>query len=551
MKRIDRQTFPARALLVSAGLLFLSLGHANAQLGLAHSHLRAQPVPAPTSPVAPIRAIAVNYKKVNGPASRMFKQCVGAGRANEGLRADWQRQLTYAKQECDFQYIRMHGLLDDDMGVYSEDRAGKPIYNWQYVDELYDFLHRIHVRPFVEIGFMPGALASGSKTIFWYRGNVTPPKDYGKWHDLIKALVQHWTERYGADEVKQWYFEVWNEPNLKDGFWTGDQQEYFKLYGETAKAIKEISYAYKVGGPATAGGDWITAFIDYCATSHAPVDFVSSHAYGVKQGFLDADGSSGTVIDPDRNAIIGNMKWVRSQVIGSPLPHLPVFFTEWSSSYTPADPIHDSYFEASYVLEKIKHAETVADGMSYWTFTDIFEEAGPRTTPFHGGFGLINYQDINKAAFYSYRFLNHLGPSELSNAGDSSIVTKDARGNVQALVWDCTVTSPGKENDQVFYKRDQPAKPKGSVTLTIADLPAGRYKVSYSKVGYRANDAYATYMDIGSPSQLTPAQVALIRRRNSGAPYASEIVKIEQGREFMKTLPMRENDVYFVTLTRL
>jgi len=145
----------------------------------------------------------------------MFKECIGAGRANEGLRADWQQQLAVVKKECDFKYIRMHGLLTDDMGVYREDRKGNPEYNFQYIDALYDYLLSIGIRPFVELGFMPSALASGKQSIFWWRGNVTPPKDYNKWGELIRNLTLHFTERYGADEVKTWYFEVWNEPNLE------------------------------------------------------------------------------------------------------------------------------------------------------------------------------------------------------------------------------------------------------------------------------------------------------------------------------------------------
>ncbi|MDP4189392.1 MAG: glycoside hydrolase, partial [Bacteroidota bacterium] len=160
------------------------------------------------------RVIAVDFTKVKGPLNRMFKECIGAGRANEGLRADWQKQLAYVKKECDFRYIRMHGLLTDDMGVYREDKKGKPEYNFQYIDVLYDYLQSIGMKPFVELGFMPNALASGTKSIFWWKGNVTPPKDYDKWADLIRNLVRHFTERYGENEVKTWYFEVWNEPNL-------------------------------------------------------------------------------------------------------------------------------------------------------------------------------------------------------------------------------------------------------------------------------------------------------------------------------------------------
>ena len=167
------------------------------------------------------RVVSADLHQTAGPLDTMFKFCVGAGRANEGLRADWQRQLTIAHRECGFEYIRMHGLFTDDMGVYREER-GVPQYNWQYIDELYDFLHSIGMKPFVELSFMPSALASGSKTIFWWRGNVTPPKDMTKWANFIKAFVEHERDRYGDAEVRTWYFEVWNEPNLS-GFFSGTQ----------------------------------------------------------------------------------------------------------------------------------------------------------------------------------------------------------------------------------------------------------------------------------------------------------------------------------------
>ncbi|HEX5400115.1 MAG TPA: glycoside hydrolase, partial [Verrucomicrobiae bacterium] len=283
----------------------------------------------------------------------MFNFCVGAGRANEGLRADWQRQLTYAHEQCGFKYIRFHGLFDDDMGVYREEN-GKPQYNWQYIDELYDFLERIGMKPFVELSFMPDALASGRKTIFWYRGNVTPPKDMNKWSDFIKAFVEHEQERYGHDEVSKWYFEVWNEPNLRNGFWTGSEQDYFNFYAATARAIKSVSPDYKVGGPATAGCGWISEFIHFCDTNHAPVDFISTHTYGVGQGFLDVTGTSGTALSRNPDSIWGDVKRVRREIAESAMPNLELHFTEWSSSYTPSDPMHDSYLSAAYIVDKLK-----------------------------------------------------------------------------------------------------------------------------------------------------------------------------------------------------
>ncbi len=502
--------------------------------------------------VTPSRTISADVQNIKGPLNKMFKLCVGAGRANEGLRADWQRQLVYVKNECDFKYIRMHGLLTDDMGIYQEDKKGNPIYNWQYMDELFDFLLSINIKPFVELGFMPNALASDKNTMFWWKGNITPPKDYAKWEALIKNLTLHVKERYGHDEVKSWYFEVWNEPNLKGLFFTGDMNEYFKMYASAAKAIKAVSKDYKVGGPATAGSAWIPEFIQYCTTNNVPVDFVSTHTYGVVSGFVDPDGNTGTVVSQNRKAVYEDIIHSKEEIKSSSKPNLELHYTEWSSSYTPTDPIHDSYHQAAYVLDKIKNTGTAATSMSYWVFTDIFEENGPRTTPFHGGFGLLNYQDIKKPAFYSYQFLNRLGDTEVNTTDEATWVCKDNQGNLQILFWDFTVTHPGDSvNNQVYYKRDLPSKTKGDVHIHLTNVPTGKYVYTVYKTGYRTNDAYATYLDLGSPNQLSKEQVKTIKELNDGKSIQQKIISISTTGLFDETLNIRENDVYMIVLNKL
>jgi xylan 1,4-beta-xylosidase len=504
-----------------------------------------------TKPAIQERTINIDFSQTAGKLNTMFNECVGAGRANEGLRADWQQQLAYVRKECGFRYIRMHGLLTDDMAVYKEDKDGNPEYNFMYVDVLFDFLQSIGIKPFVEVGFMPGALASGNQSIFWWRGNVTPPKDYDKWAALIRALTQHFTERYGAEEVKTWYFEVWNEPNLSPGFWAGTQQDYFKLYKYTAQAIKSVNKAYRVGGPATAGAAWERDLIDYCYKNTVPVDFISTHAYGVKQGYLDEYGNAGTVLDKNPESVSGEVLQSREEIAGSPMPDLELHYTEWSASYTPADPIHDSYHEAAYVLQKLKQVGDAANSMSYWVFTDIFEEAGPRFTPFHGGFGMLNIQGINKPVFYAYQFLNRLGNIELVNKDAASRVCRDSTGNIQALVWDFTNTHPGDSvHNQQYYIRDLPSKLKGKLKLNIANVPDGTYAVEIYKVGYRSNDAYSTYLSMGKPAQLTRQQVAQIKNQNDGSPASREIIRIHGG-VFSKELEINENDVFFLNVIKL
>ena len=497
------------------------------------------------------RLIELDVNNIKGELNKSYNFCVGAGRANEGLRADWQRQLRMAKKDCGFRYIRFHGLLTDDMGVYREDQAGNPMYNWQYIDELYDFLLSIDVKPFVELSFMPNDLASGKSTVFWWKGNSTPPKDYKKWGDLIKNLVAHWKERYGEKEVSTWYFEVWNEPNL-NYFFTGSMQDYFKLYAVTAGAIKSVSENFKVGGPATAGNAWIPDMINFCSTNKTPIDFISTHDYGVKQGFVDATGNAGTILSQDKGSIFNNMINSRKQIKKSALPDLELHYTEWSASYTPTDPIHDSYHEAAYILDKISHAYNYVNSMSYWTFTDIFEENGPRFTPFHGGFGLLNYQDIKKPAYFAYQYLNKLGTTELINPDTASFACKNKSGGVQLLFWNFTITHPGNSvNNQVYYRRDLPSRNMVPAEVNIKHLSPGKYKMEVYKVGYRANDAFTTYYDLKLPTQLTKQQVEIIKHSASGEAAAVYDINVGAGGEVKKTFPMRENDVYFIDLKKI
>lgn len=495
----------------------------------------------------PKRTISANYNQVKGVNNKFYSEVVGAGRAAEGLRTDWLRDLKIVRQECGFKYIRFHGLLHDEMGVYNEDKNGKPFYNFQYIDALFDSILNIGMKPFVEFGFMPEKLKSNDKTIFWWKGQISPPSDHEKWENFINALVKHWTERYGKDEVKQWYFEVWNEPNL-EYFFSGTQADYFKLYSSTAKAVKDVSPEYRVGGPATAGRGWITETIDFAGKNNVPLDFISTHDYGVEGIGLDENGVQKLFLVTDKNAIIGGVREVSKQIKSSKMPNLPLHYTEWSSSYSPRDPVHDSYISAPYILSKLKGSEGFIDSMSYWTFTDIFEESGTVPTPFHGGFGMINFQGLRKPSFYAYQFLNRLGSEELKSNDAESWTTRSKNG-VQILFWNFEPPVT-KESNQVFYKKDLPAKDFGKVSVNISEIPNGNYQMNVYQIGYRVNDVYTDFLKMGSPQHLKREQVKELADKNNGKPVETSNIRINGNKPFTKYINLRENEVYLITLEK-
>ena len=500
-----------------------------------------------------LREISADCLQVKGPRSMIWQDCVGAGRVAEGLRAGWRQQLEECHRELGFKYIRMHGLLQDELGVYSEAANGQPHYNWQYIDDVYDFLLSIGMKPFVEFGFMPNALASGKGKIFWWNANVTPPNNYAKWDALITALVKHWTVRYGENEVKTWRFEIWNEPNYP-GFWhpptnSTPRDAYFELYEHTARAVKSVSTNYPVGGPAGAGPVWTKELIQLCEQKNLPIDFISYHAYGLGGGpsGLDEFGNNKLYLSPDLHSVADIVNSQRPIIEKSPKPRLPIHITEWSTSYSPRDPVHDSYFSAPFILEQLRRTETISS-MSYWTFTDIFEENGPSPRPFHGGFGMINFQDIPKPAFWAYQFLAQLGGTELRNTDESSYVCTDTKGGAQILLWDLTHPTGGKVSNQDYFFHPHPARDKGKVNVQLRNLPPGQYALTIQQIGYGVNDPYSKYLELGQPTDLNREAIAGLKKISDGNPISRTVSTVKADGLFETTLPLRENDVFLLSL---
>ncbi len=508
--------------------------------------LSAQPLAA-QSPQVPSRAIYVNLKESAGPVDRFFDLSVGSDYPGTLIREDSQAQLKTTADELGFRYIRFHAIFHDVLGTVRV-VDGKTVYNWTKIDQLYDDLLARHIRPFVELGFTPKELATSDNSIFYWHGNTSHPKP-DAWRNLIDAYIRHIEKRYGKNEVRTWFFEVWNEPNLS-GFWEGaDQKAYFELYDLTAKTIKSIDPALRIGGPSTAGAAWVPEFLAHVKQSGAAVDFVTTHTYGVDGGFLDENGAGDTKLSANPDAILGDVRRVRKEISASPYPTLPLYFTEWSTSYTPRDSVHDSYISAPYILTKLKGSQGLLQGMSYWTYTDLFEEPGPPTAPFEGGFGLLNPQGIRKPAFFAYKYLHALqGDSLKTSDPQAMLATKD--GNLTAVLWDFEQPVQ-KVSNRSFYTKLIPNHAAAPVQLQITHLaPNAAYRVQIHRVGYRANDAYSAYIEMGSPKQLSAAQIAHLNELTLDLPETDKVMRSGPDGAVELTVPMNSNDVALIKLER-
>jgi len=433
--------------------------------------------------------IRIDAHAQTSPFPHFWEQMFGSGRAILALRESYRSDLRAVKEITDFRYVRFHAILHDEVGVYNEDDHGNPVYNFAYVDQIYDGLLKDGVRPVVEISFMPKKLAFNPDALhaFWYKQNVSPPKSWEKWDGLITALARHLVERYGIDEVAQWYFEVWNEPNID--FWDGipRQKSYFELYDHTARDLKSVSGRLRVGGPATAAAAWVDDFLKHAAEQHVPVDFVSTHGYA-DDTVEDLLGTNENI--PMDYRVCRAVAKVKKQIQTSAMPRLPLLWTEWN--VPGMKEARDTSYVGPALANTVRECDGMVDEMSFWTFSDVFEEGGPIPRPFEGHFGLRAEGGINKPSYYDFELMHKLGDRRIANSDSNAIVTKREDGSLVIAVWN--LVDPDKTGTAKKFR------------LTFENIRTNA-PVNISRVDDDHGNTLAAYKAMGSPSYPTEDQI--------------------------------------------
>jgi xylan 1,4-beta-xylosidase len=444
--------------------------------------------------------ISIDAQAATTPFPHFWEQMFGSGRAILSLRESYREDLRAVKKVADFNYVRFHAIFHDEVGVYNLDDQCKPVYNFAYVDQIYDGLLANGVKPFVEISFMPKKLAFNPDALhpFWYKQNVSPPKSMELWDDLIRHFAQHLVDRYGIDEVSQWYFEVWNEPNID--FWGGipRQRSYFDLYAHTARTLKAVSPRIRVGGPATAAASWISDFLKFTAENHVPVDFVSTHAYA-DDTTLDLFGKNEDI--PMDQRVCKAIEKVHTEIKQSSTPNLPLFLTEWNVQGMKES--RDTIFVGPALANTVRQCDGMVNMMSFWTFSDVFEEGGPVPKPFVGMFGLRAKGGINKPSYYAYGLLHQLGDARVANSSRDAIVTKAKDGTLTVAVWNLVDPDAHGETRKLI--------------LNFSHL-ARNARVSIQRVDQAHGNVLGHYEAMGSPVDPTSKQVEELNRESALPP---------------------------------
>jgi len=448
--------------------------------------------------------IKVTPKAAAATLAMPWKKGLAVGRGYDLLRQDMLEHLAYLQREIGFSYLRFHAIFHDDMNVVNRKPDGSLVFTFHHIDKILDSLVKLGFKPIIELNPMPSALASGPETVFYYQMNVTPPKEYAEWTSLVRAFTGHVTERYGRAAVREWYFEVWNEPNLY-GFWTADMAEYFKLYAAAACGVKSVDPAYRVGGPATSKCCWIKELIDYAESYNVPLDFISTHLYHLDEYVL-YPGRQGSPYAPGDffEATIRNAK---REIADSARPDLPLLFTEWNSlAGRPGcemewalNPDMDRMYSGSFVLDACKRLDQVPEMMCWWVASDIFEETRIPNVAYNGTYGMLNIFGMPKASFHAFRLLSRIDGELLDISGDLpsgwDALACRHEDSIRLLLW-CHV----------------PNELTGKVAETVVTLPelAGRQLVISEHVGENHGSALRTYQALGSPDNLRAVEVALL-----------------------------------------
>lgn len=470
------------------------------------------------------------------PHNKHWQFCVGSCHAPMAHRRDYLEQLKFIRDELGIERVRFHGLFNDDMNVGMSMRQFFPLpaakrykeISFYQIGKVFDNVLSTGMKPFVEVGFMPSILASGKRQCaFKYKGNVTMPKSISEWSEFIKSFIRFLIDRYGAEEIESWYFEIWNEPNLPV-FFAGSKSDYFKLYKATAEAIKDVDSKIRVGGPSTAGNAWIDDFVDFCKSSGAPFDFVTTHQYsseelghaikigdifkGLFKQLYILRKNKGNIIEGTRTVFRDESDFTEikrglfaknAREIARMTDGKPLFYTEWNVSATCTAKINDSIRAASYVVKTVCEVEDYVDGTSFWSFSDIFEELMFFPYAFSGSFGMLTIDGIPKPSFYAFKLLSELGGeryiTERNNAEvEMSAFRKD--GDVQLLLY-----------RQMFKQPDLPAEP----VCVRLQCPKAPCSVKVKKIDASHGNPVAVWENIGAPQYLNKEQIEFIKQKSA------------------------------------
>jgi xylan 1,4-beta-xylosidase len=439
------------------------------------------------------------------------------------VRRDLQEQLALVQRELHAKHVRAVGMYDDELRAFCPSPASfmgyepkEPRTNWQNVDYVIDSLLDRGLNPMFTTSFIPSAMASGPVTVFTTKGHTSPPRDWKQWENFVRESVIHAVERYSLATVRQWYFEVWNEPNLPGWFWGGTHADFHQLWQATHRAIKSVDARLRVGGPSAARAEWIEELLDFAATNDCTPDYLTAHVY-------NNDSPAGQALAPFDGAQIGRnsrspdhaaglMRAIRGRVDRAGFRG-ELHWNEWGRSFHGVDQRRENPSEAAFIARLLGEVSQEADAFAYWCVSDIYDQVGFGREAFHGGYGLLSLQGLRKPAYHTFQLLSRLGTERVavSGAGADSlrnaIVTTPVDGRAAVLV----------------YAYDHDDAPTTSSLSVAVELPAKGRPAALYRVDSTENNVLVRWRTLGSPAYLSREQMRDLSAVDALTPSSSGV----------------------------
>ena len=436
--------------------------------------------------------------------------------------------LRRMQRELPFRYIKFHGLLSDDLLLYSEDSEGNPRLSFVYFDRVMDFLQELNLRPLMQFCFMPSALASDPQKVqFFAKQNTSLPNNMENWRFLIRGIMEHCIQRYGLDEVKTWLFSVWNEPDTtEEMFGFSKPQLFFELYRETWKTVKDVCRELRFGTPGLLllpddPIGWYQAFFSYCAHNACEPDFVNVHYYSDDIEFIESGAEQSkkliSKLSPDPDAFQHYLDQIYACFPAYHLTGRPLYMTEWNLTVSHRNLINDTCFKSCYLVKTILENYDRLQSFGYWFLTDLAREQQLPSKLFHGGLGLFTMNGIPKAHYNAFLFLNGLEDICLG-AGKGWFVTTNPDRSCYAILFYHyehynQIFSSGELFDMTDTQRYTPFSDQSlqEVSLRIHDITNGHYRITESFINQASGSSFDAWVRLGAPEELTSCDIEYLK----------------------------------------
>ncbi len=456
------------------------------------------------------------------------------GRAKEILYKNIQDMLTIQQKEIGFTYIKFHGIFDDALMVYREDSTGNPIFNFNMLDEILDFLLSIRLRPLIQFSFMPKALAKTPEaTFFTVPFIMSEPKDNTKWELLVTRFTEHVLSRYGLQEVSQWIFTFWNETLTGFPFDFKTEDTAFYLYEITANAVRLVNPQLKFANTSFINRGIskakINRFFEYVKEHNCEPDAYLFHFYPTLSEsystlsdmnncdkFMDFMSKNRTVLNSDSEAFGKYLDELNLSLLDR--REVPLYITEWNLSPSHRELLNDTCFAGAYFIRNILMNYNKAQGFGHWTLTDWIEELPFPGELFHGGVGHFTKNGIKKPAYYAYLFLSKL-KDEVISQGEGYFITKEKNKDTYSILLYhyCHFSEIyGKGFNFNFSVTDRYQIFNGAVnkelSFSLSGMADGEYRITEHIVNRRYGSCFDKWVEMGAAPLITTEETDALRQ---------------------------------------